>query len=131
MINTAQLVQDVLDGKENPLKAIALLKGYADLIKNGIAEIEDAVFTEAEKYGSKTFEDMGYRFSLSDGRRTYDFKHIGEWKVADNNKRSIEDKYKQALAGSERGLMAVSEDGEELELPRVTYSKPSISVRSL
>lgn len=130
-MNIEQLVQDVIDGNENPLKALALLKSQADLVKTGISEIEDYAFSEASKYGSKTFEDMGYKFTLTDGRRSYNFKEIQEWVEVEQAKKDIEEKYKQALLSHEKGLMAVSNDGEELTLPKVTYSKPSISIRSL
>jgi len=130
-MNTSQLIQDVMDGTENPLRALALLKSEAESVKLAIIQIEDYAFQEAMKYGEKTFQDMGYRFTLTDGRRTYDFKHIQEWRQADSIKRDIEAKYKAALDNIDKGLMAISSEGEELDLPKVSYSKSSISVRQL
>ena len=131
MINIQQLVQDVLDGKENPLKAFAVLKELQKQISNAISEIEDGAFEEAAKYGEKTFEAMNYKFELREGGRRYSFKNIDNWVSTNNKLKEIEKQCKLAATAYEKGKQIIDENGELVPLPEITYSKSSITVRPL
>jgi len=61
MIDFQELVQNVLDGSEDPLRAYAELKQYEKLIKSCLTEIWDIVDTEAAKE-DKNFERYGFKF---------------------------------------------------------------------
>lgn len=130
MIDTDQLIQDVFDGNESPVKAWAILDQLEKMIKYGKTTIQNYALSEAEKYGAKSFEDFGFSFELRNGRRTYDFKHIQEWVEAEEQKKKIEDKYKQAFMNYEKGLNAVTQDGEVLELPVVKYTNDSLIIKN-
>ena len=126
----SQLVQDVMDGQEDPLRAFAILREAQVLIKKGITEIEDAAFIEAAKYGEKTFEHSDWKFTMKDGSKRFNFKGIDEWVDVESKKKAIESKYRSAFELSQKGFQPVTDDGELLELPSniVTFSKSSISI---
>lgn len=129
-MNIEQLVQDVIDGNEDPLLALALLKQQKTDIEKGLKIVEDAAFHEAAKYG-KSFEHGGYKFTQTDGRKLWKFDNIQSWAQTKEQLLEIEGKAKAAYSAYEKNVTSISEDGEVLELPTVTFSKPSISVKKI
>lgn len=99
---TNGIIEAVKNGEVNPLEVQMRVK----ILENAVKEIKDGinaeVLTEAEKYGSKTFDYKGGKFSVSE-RKTYDFTGINEWNEINeqiNNlkakQKTIETKYKTA-----------------------------------
>ena len=99
---TNSIIEAVKNGKVNPLEVQMRVK----ILENAVKEIKDGinaeVLSEAEKYGSKTFDYKGGKFSVSE-RKTYDFTGINEWNEINeqiNNlkakQKTIETKYKTA-----------------------------------
>ena len=99
---TNGIIEAVKNGEVNPLEVQMRVK----ILENAVKEIKDGinaeVLSEAEKYGSKTFEYKGGKFSVSE-RKTYDFTGINEWNEVNeqiNNlkakQKTIETKYKTA-----------------------------------
>lgn len=128
-MDSSQLVQDVIDGVESPLKGLALLKEQKAYLEKCIAEIEPIALEEASKYDSNTFEDKGFRFERRTGGAMYSYKHIPEWVQAKEALKEIEQRSKQAWSSKSNGLIPVTEDGEEIMLPVVSYRKDSISAK--
>ncbi len=128
MVNIGELVQNVIDGQEDPLKALIVLKNLEKEVKEGLKVISPAAQDEAEKY-EKTFQYHGHELTRTEGRRTFNFKKIPEWMKKSTELKEMEAMYKQAYASYEKGITPVSEDGEVIPLPEVTYSKSSISVK--
>ena len=131
MINVGQLVQDVLDGNENPLKAYAVLKELSKQVSDGISQIEDGALEEAAKYGEKTFEALNYKFEVREGARRYNFKNIPEWVSASEKLKEMESTYKQAANAYEKGKTVIDDNGEVVPVPEVTFSKSSIVVKAM
>ena len=52
---------------------------------------------------------------------------IAEYEKA---RKDCEDRLKQAFISKEKGLLVASEDGEELELPTVSYRKSSVVIKA-
>jgi len=129
MIDVKELTQNVIDGTEDPLMALSILKGLQNEIKSCIAEVEPSAIAEAEKY-EKTFEHKGLKIELRQGRKVWNFKNLPEWQKAEKAKIDCEEQYKAAYSNFEKGLSAVKQDGEVLELPEVTYGKPSIIIKN-
>ena len=125
MINISQLVQDVIDGNENPLVAFAVLKTHAKELATAIKEIEDVAMTEASHYGEKKFTDHGHTFELRDGSRRHSFKHLDHWVEKNAELKSIETLAKQAATAN---ATMVDDNGEIITPAQVTYTKPSIIV---
>lgn len=119
-----QMVQDVIDGNENPLKAYGILKMLENKIGNYVKEIEDSAKDEAEKFNSNTFEDSGFIFEKRKGGKVYDFKGIAEFDIATSHLNSVKEKYK-TLGGSPD-----EETGELLPSPKITYRKDSLIVKN-
>jgi hypothetical protein len=125
MINISQIVQDVIDGNENPLVAFAVLKTHAKELATAIKEIEDVAMTEASHYGEKKFTDHGHTFELRDGSRRHSFKHLDHWVEKNAELKAIETLAKQAATAN---ATMVDDNGEIIKPAQVTYTKPSIIV---
>jgi hypothetical protein len=124
-----QIAEEVEKGEYNPLAAYAQLKRDEANLKSCIARVIEAAVEEAEKYPEKKFEAYGYAFERREGRKMYDFKHIPAWIAAKGEIKAIEDRAKAALAASIKDLLTATTDGEEVHLPRVTFTKSSLSVK--
>lgn len=129
-MNVSQLVQDVIDGAEDPLKAYANLKEYQKFVSTALSEIEGVAMEEAEKF-EKTFEYNGFRFTRVDGRKLYNFKTMPSWVSKQKELKEIEEKGRAALTAMEKDLLSVTQDGEMAELPTFTITKSSLSVKAL
>lgn len=127
-LNVTQLAVDAVQGIESPFKALAIIKEYEKTVKEAKEAIEAVAQEEASKY-PKEFEKDGYQFTKREGSKRFDFKHIPEWQDAERSKKDIEGKYKSAWQNSQRNIGLVSEDGEILELPKVTFTKDSLLIK--
>lgn len=128
-MDIAQLVQDVLDGNESGLTALAVLREEKKLIDNCIKQVEEIALEEAGRYTEKTFQHQDLFIEKRSGGRVYDFKHIEEWNVYKENLKNCEERYKQAYLASEKGLNIATNDGELLDLPKVIYRKDSLIIK--
>ena len=127
-MNVEQITNQVHEGNLNALDAFIALKESKKEIEAALKEIEEDALLEASKYGAKTFDHAGWKIQLKDGSRRWNFKECQSWNTAKETLTEVEATLKAAYQAGERNLHAVTEDGEELELPQVTYSKSSISI---
>lgn len=127
----SEAVQQVVDGYADPLEVFAYLKEVENHLKKCKEEIEEIVFIEAEKYEGKTFEHKGFKFTKTDGRAIYDFKHLSKWNELKEKLKEIEDKSKAAAKNVKIGAQMVTDDGEIIEPCIIKYSKPSISITKI
>ncbi len=124
-----QLVQDSLDGNENPLKAYGIICNQIEELKICAEQVKEAAILEALNQDKKTFTNSGFKFSLKEGGARYDYKHIKEWADAKKVLDDIQAKLKIAYAAYKQGLNTADGDGEVVELPNVTYNKESLSAK--
>ena len=124
-----QLVQDVLDGEENPLKAYGIINEHIKQLKICSEEVKEEAILEALKQDDKTFTNAGFIFSLKEGRANHDFKHIDAWVKADKVKKDIEAKAKLAFQAYKQKMNTADQEGEVAPMSVVTYSKESLSVK--
>ena len=124
-----QLVQDVYDGNEDPLKAFAIIETHLKDLKPCHEALKQAALQEAFRHGVSSFGYEGYDFTRRAGGKRYDFSNIEEWKQKKEELQEIERKYKAACQARKLTFHAVTEDGELLELPKITYAKDSLSVK--
>jgi beta-N-acetylglucosaminidase len=122
----SEAVEQVINGMADPLEVFAYLKEVEKHLAKCKEEIENDVFTEADRYGDKTFEHKGFKFTKTDGRATYDFKDIEQWNKQKEILKDIEEKSKAAAKNNK--ITMVTEDGEVIQPCLIKYSKPSISV---
>lgn len=127
-LNIIQLSVDVTQGVESPFKALAIAKEYEKIVIEARKAIEEVAQEEASKY-PKEFDSDGYSFTKREGSKRFNFKEVDEWKEANDNLKEIESKYKTAWANSQNNIGSVTEDGEILQIPLVTFSKDSLLVK--
>ena len=129
--NQIDLVLKNVDfGFTSSLDAFAVFKELEKRFNDAKKQIDALAYEEAEKY-EKTFKIGSYQFTRVDGRKQFDFKHIEEWKIAKDNLAEIESKYKSVYENQNKGLSSFNETtGEILDVPVVTFSKASLSVKS-
>jgi len=127
------VVESVEDGHADPIEAYHHLTQIAKLAKECADQIRDIAVTEAEKHPEKTFEQNGLKITLNSGRRSFDFKECRSWvEVKEQLKeREIVLKRNWEFANANPGAMAADADGVEIELPKVTYSKPSLIINEV
>ena len=123
------LLTQVEEGNINALAVYAIFKHSKDLIEEAIKQIEPSVQREAELYSEKSFQESGFTFEKRNGATRYSYNHIPEIQGLKKELKDLEAKYKHAFLSKQRGLLAATEDGEELILPKVSYSKDSLIVK--
>ena len=124
----SRMCEDVENGEESPLEALANLKELESNMKDAIKFVMEYAVDEATKY-EKTFNHKDHQFTLVNGRRTFSFKNIQEWDAINKQKKSCEDKYKQLWMSAQNGVTCITDDGEVIELPKVTFASASVSVK--
>lgn len=125
----AHLLIEVEEGNIAALSTYGNLKKCQALYSEAIKQIEEIAFNEADLYSEKTFKDSGFVFEKRNGGIRYSFKHIEEWIDLDNQKKEVEARSKQAYLSMQRNLLVGTEDGEEVEVPKVSYTKSSLIVK--
>lgn len=127
-MNYAQLVQDVIDGNEDPIKAYTVLKEHADFISNCLNEIKPDLQHALDKIDEKKFSMYGYSFEKRAGGAIYDYSPIKEWADKKAELTALELQYKSAYQNSLKGLGALRGD-EVLELPAVKFRSDSLIMK--
>ena len=125
-----QLVQDVHEGVESPLKAFAVLKEYLSEVKICLEAVEESAQIEASRYKENAFESDGLKFEKRNGRKSFDFKSIPEWVAAKEGLKEIETRYKSHYNHYLNGGLPVTGDGVEIVLPVVKTSKDILIYKS-
>jgi len=129
MIRTiSAMAEDVENGNESPFEALANLKTLEKDLKDAISYVMEFAVAEGSKY-EKTFIKGDHQFTLVNGRRNFNFKNIKNWSDKKAELKAIEDLHKTAWQQYQNGINAITQDGEILQMPEVTYSKDSISVK--
>jgi hypothetical protein len=123
------LLWSVESGNSNPLEVFAVVKTIEKMFSDLKSKIDGYALDEAERFGKSSFEDFGCKFELRNGGKMFDYKHIPEWSEAKKNLENVEAKYKLAFENNEKNIMSVSNDGEVLELPKVSFRKSSLIVK--
>ena len=130
VLNISQLAQDVWDGKESPLKAYGIAKNYLKQATEAMKAIEEAALEEASKY-EKSFEFDGFKFEQRNGSIKHSYDHIQSWIDNREERKEIERACKASYNAFKINLTAVNEDGEVMELPKVSQGKDSLIVKSI
>jgi hypothetical protein len=67
---------------------------------------------------------------LREGAKNFDFKGIAEIDKMEQELKDLKEKYKRAYFAVKDGLVALTNDGELLEIPTIKYNKSSLIVKS-
>jgi hypothetical protein len=124
-----QFIENVELGNFSAIECLGRFKEFENAIIKAKKCIEEQAIEEAEKHTEKTFKLGDFKVTKVEGRRLIDFSDIEEWRIAKDNLKEIEDKYKQVALS---GLTSLDEStGEILQRPIITFSKSSISIRNV
>ncbi len=130
MLDTANLVQEVMDGKFSPFEALHFLKELQKTIKTQIEIVEVEAFNQSQ-YEDKTFEKDGFKIEKRNGRKVWNFKGCESYKIAKDNLAEVEADLKANFGLFERGKSAIDEDGVVGEVPHVTFTKDSLIIKKI
>lgn len=123
-------IEQVKEGLESPLKVLAELKMLKTELELAISEVEPLAFKEVENYPQKNFKEFGYNFEFRSGAKTYDFSKIKEWSDLKDSMKKKEALYKMAASAYEKGTQVFDDEtGEQIPIPLVKYSKPSLIIK--
>lgn len=132
---SAQIIEQVKSGDENPLKLLVLLRALestAETIREGIGQ---EIMTEVGKYSEKSFEAYGARVEKSEVGVSYDYAATGdrEWfafKVGEEKMAAFRKSREGFLRFMDKPITVVDhETGEVYEIrPPVKKSKSGVKV---
>ena len=125
----AHLLTEVEEGNIDTLSTYGNLKRCKDLFEQASKQIEPQAQEEANLYAEKTFEEAGFTFEKRNGSTRYSFSHIPRIAELKNEIKEIEAKSKQAFISVQKGILVADQDGLEIELPKITYTKDSLIVK--
>jgi len=126
---------EVENGYRSAFDGLIELDIYRKQLDNALALIKDFkdTFNDQLASASTEYKDgyKGYKIETRSGGRTFVYKAIPEWADAEKSKKEIEAKYKSMFLAIEKGNVNanISEDGEILPLPEITYRKGSIILK--
>jgi hypothetical protein len=124
-----QFIENVELGNFSAIECLGRFKEFENALVKAKKCIEEQAIEEAEKHTEKTFKLGDFKVTKVEGRRLIDYSDIEEWRIAKDNLKEIEDKYKQVALS---GLTSLDEStGEILQRPIITFSKSSISIRNV
>ena len=84
------------------------------------------VLNEINKYDKKELAEMNIQYS--EGRRSFDFKHIPQWQSKKEELSKVEDLAKKALDAAKDGMQIFDPaTGEVIEPANVNMSKPIVT----
>lgn len=78
-------INDILEGNVNPLEAMTVVAALENFVKavRGNVLVKDAVREELEKYGTKSVDFKGAKFTMKEVGTRYDFSSCGDPKWSD------------------------------------------------
>jgi len=130
-----QIILKVELGEISILPALIELEQTKKHLDNILDKIKNFKYDNLHniEISSKEYDNKfgGYKIEVRSGGRMYSFKKIKEWITYNKALKDCEDRSKQALLAMEKGIQVASQDGEEIELPEVTYRKSSVILKKV
>lgn len=127
-----------LDGLIEMRKAKQKAEQVLDIVKNFEDTRLDEISNEAEQYGGKY---CGYEIKAVNGRKMFNFKGIASIDEATNRVSELQDKFKDAFEGFQKGTVQTTEedgvrywidsDGELQLFPELNIGKSFLTIKEL
>ena len=73
----------------------------------------------------------GFEFQKRNGSTRYSYKNIPEWQKLNVEIKECEEKHKQAFLSKQKGFLIADENGEEIILPEISYTKDILVIRKI
>lgn len=130
-------IHQVKEGELSNLDAVIQLRENRKSLEDAISIIKEYENENLDQIAAEASEHKegykGYQFEFRNGRKMYSFKGIPDWEEAEKTKKEVEKKYKLMLEAKINGSVHanVTEDGEELPLPEISYGKSSLVVKPI
>lgn len=132
MLHTVTQAQN---GDIKHLDALIVLEAHRQQIDHSLSIIKEFKHDYFDQISQEATEHNNlYRqhsIETRNGGKNFDYKHIPEWVEAETQKKQIEAKYKSMYNAKINGNphSNISQEGEELPLPKITYRKSSIIIK--
>jgi len=130
MIDYSQLIQDVLDGKESPYKALYIIKEQHKVLKE-IIEVLTVEAINKSEYEDKNFTKDGFKIEKRNGRKVWNFKACKSFKIANDNLEEVKSQLKANFSQFEKGKTVVDENGEVGEVPTANYTNDTLIIKKI
>jgi len=111
------------------LSLYTISKEVKDIADKVNRDVQELAIEEAENRTEKSFKYGNKMVTKVEGRRMIDYSDIEEWKIAKDNLKEIEEKYKQVALSKVSSLDEST--GEVLQRPIITFSKSSIMIKNV
>lgn len=121
-----ELVKGVDLGLINPLDVFASFDKMAKILTEGKKKVDISALEEAQKYGDKSFDYRGVKFTLRNGSKLLQYEEDEVVKELEGKLKERKDLVK--LATNSKDMIF---DSEGVEVPKVSvkYGKDSLSVK--
>lgn len=133
MKNIQTILSDFFDGNKTIEETIINLEQRSNEINDELKfyrDFKDEYFEQiAELKNNYPDGYNGYIFEVRNGATRFSYNNISEWQEINNQLKECEAKYKQVFLSIQKGIMVADSDGQELELPKVNYGKPSVIIK--
>ena len=123
------MIQAVRNGELDALSLYTISKEVKDIADKVNKDVQELAIEEAENRTEKSFKYGSKMVTKVEGRRMIDYSDIEEWKIAKDNLKEIEEKYKQVALSKVSSLDEST--GEVLQRPIITFSKSSIMIKNV
>ena len=123
------------EGELSNLEALVEMRKHREEFEKGLAlikEFEDMKINEIANEASQYPEGYrGFDIKVVTGRKTFNYKNVPAWVEAEQHKKHIEDQYRLMFEAKAKGIphANISEDGEALPLPEVSYGKSYLTMK--
>ncbi len=117
-----ELINDVLEGRKNPLEVYIELKRSEKEMVNAIKAIQDLAIDEATKYGQKTFKEYGVEITMKSGGGRWEYKHLDWFEAYEKLKEDAVKAYKSDLD-------MITKEGEVVQPAVFKPNKDTISIK--
>lgn len=133
LMNTVHRAEN---GEISMLDAFIQIEEERKQLENSLAIVKSFKDDQFENIANEALEYpegyKGFTVEVRSGGKMYNYKSIPEWQDADQKKKEVEHKYKVMLEAKLSGssFANISEEGEELPLPEISYRKSSIILKT-
>lgn len=122
-------VEQAIEGNYSAFKGKFELDLLVKELQSIQKEVNEIAVQEASDYPEKTFEMDGLKIEKRNGSRRFDFKNCAVWTTKQTELKNIERSLKNAFELYQQGKVVADENGEELEIPKVTYGSDVVIVK--
>lgn len=131
----SDIINKAEDGQVGMMEAVCDLQDMVKPLEEALKAIKDFKDEHVDEFAmlKEEYPDGfgGYTFEYRNGSRRLNYKGIKEVDNAEKKVKELKEYYKQAFVSATKGIIPVSEDGEQLTLPEPSYGKACIILKPI